>query len=95
MAKYKLIVVAGDEEVTREYDNVVNNLKEAEEKAEALRKEWCECYPDAYVACYPYNEDTKYPNADYRVWERDYYGDVYWKMMKVSELGTRMYTYLI
>lgn len=109
MAKYKLIVIAGDEAITGEYENRVNSLEEAEVKADELLTEYLEDYPDTYIACYPYDkhnncpmdeddenydEDVRYPYNDYRCWVRDCFGDTYWKWMKVSERGSRLYMYL-
>lgn len=93
--KYKLIVIAGDEAATGEFENVVNGLKQAENVAEKLRDEWYnDGYPDAYVACFDIREDIRYPLGDYRCWVRDYFGDTYWEWMKVSERGSRLYMYL-
>lgn len=93
--KYKLIAIAGDDAVTGEFENMVNSLKDAEIRAEELRQEWFnDGYPDAYVACFDYNEDVRYPYADYRCWVQDCFGDTYWKWMKVSEMGSRLYMYL-
>ena len=94
MEKFKLIVVAGDESVTGEFDNVVKGLEQAASRAEELRRQFCDDYPDTYVACYPLNEDIHYPSSDYRIWQKDSFGSTYWKMMKVSRYGTRLYTYL-
>lgn len=95
MAKYKLMVIAGDDAVTGEFDNIVKNLKDAEIKAEELRQEWFDRgYPDTYAACYDYDEDVRYPYGDYRCWVQDCFGDTYWKWMKVSERGTNLYMYL-
>lgn len=85
MAKYKLIVVAADEHVTKEFANVVNNLKDAAEKAEELRKQYDDgSYSDVHVACYPYCEDIRHPCADYRCWQKDADGETYWKWMKMG-----------
>lgn len=92
--KYKLIVCAGGDFHTREFANVVENLDEAAERAEELRKQYQDDYPDVQVDCYPYNEDIRYPYDDYRFWTRDCFGDCGWHWMKVSDHGTRLYDYL-
>lgn len=94
--KYKLIVYAGGEYVTDEYEYPVANLKEAAKKAEELRLEYDNGdYCDVRIDCLPYKDDIHHPSGDYRVWQRDIDGLTYWMWMKVSGyMHTRMYTYL-
>lgn len=94
--KYKLIVYAGGEYVTDEYEYPVTNLKEAAKKAEELRQEYDNGdYCDVRIDCLPYKDDIHHPSGDYRVWQRDIDGLIYWMWMKVSDyMHTRMYTYL-
>ena len=91
--KYKLIVTSYDNPITGEYENVVNGLKQAEKLAEELRQTYVE-EGDVKVSCYPIEENVKYPYEDYRVWVKDQYGDTYWRWVKVSEHGLRLYEYL-
>lgn len=84
MEKFKLVVYAGDEQATKEYENVVTTLDEAESKAEELLAQYIEDYPDAYVACYDYDEYIKLPEEDYRCWRRDADGIETWWWMKMG-----------
>ena len=89
-AKYKLIV-EGDfsGQLTGEYENLAANLKDAETKARALHEEY-----KTPVACYEIDDNIQYPYGDYRIWVKDMFGDQYWKWMKVSNTGVRLYTYI-
>lgn len=92
--KYKLIVYAGGEYETDEFDYPVANLKEAAKKAEELRQEYDNGdYCDVRIDCLPYNDDLHHPSGDYRVWSKDVYGDVYWRWMKVGYYGIRIDIY--
>ena len=71
--KYKLIVYAGGEYVTDEYEYPVTNLKEAAKKAEELRQEYDNGdYCDVRIDCLPYKDDIHHPSGDYRVWQRNF-----------------------
>lgn len=85
MKKYKLIVVGGESRLTGEYDNVVKGFAAAEERAKKLLREHLPNYPDTYIACFEKGE-TMY-NWDYLIYTKDYFGDVYWKMMVVGDFG--------
>lgn len=84
MAKYKLVAYAADEQCTKEYGNVVDSLEEAEKKASELLAEQSDGYPDAYVACYDYDEDITLPEDDYRCWKKDADGVETWWWMKMG-----------
>lgn len=84
MERFKLIVVAGDENATGEYENVVTGIENAETKSKELLKEYIDDYPDAYVACYPYYEDIHLPEDDYECWIRDDDGIESWWTMKMG-----------
>ena len=84
MEKYKLVVYVADEQRTKEFDNVVSSLDEAEEKASILLAEYSDGYSDAYVACYDYDEDITLPGDDYRCWKKDADDIETWWWMKMG-----------
>lgn len=95
MAQYKLIIIAGDEIASPEFENVVSSLKEAKIKADILlnlvQQDGC---PDAYIEILPLKENLRHPAKDYRVWQQDCSGDRYFKWMKVGTWCRNLYMYL-
>lgn len=84
MKKYKLIATTiwGDA-LTGEYDNVVKGIAEAQKRADELLDEYLHNYPDCVVNCF---EEWNYPGRyeDYLVWQKDIFGERYWKIMRVN-----------
>lgn len=96
MKKYKLIAVTemGDK-LTKEYEHIVTNLKDAETEAEKLRLSLKDEYPDCRVECLEFNEYVASPSQDFRVWIYSTYDHkAFWMWMKVSSFGIRLYTYI-
>ena len=82
--KYKLIVIAGEEKITGEYENVVASIKDAETKANELMDKFIDDYPDTYIECLEFEECYLYPSKDFKVWVQDSCGDRCWKMAKIG-----------
>ena len=66
MCKLKLILVVADERISGEYDNVVNSISEAKERAKKMLEEVDdEHFWDVYVEVYDLDEWINLPEDDY------------------------------